>query len=292
MDNLIICKENGNRIISLSLETYKVNFSEIKDREVYLGTHSIKAYKDNLLVANSFSNNIVILNRETLEEEDIIYVGAHPKDLICFENKVYVICAESNSLQIIDLKEKNIIGQVECGDYPHSIIMDDLKKKVIVCNMYNNEINIIDMKSMIKEKSFKVGTYPTRIITKGNKLIVCESYIGEKENGSISLYDLDTGNRECVTRVGKAPVDMCYANGYYYISNMCDGSISILDKQINKISEIIIGGMPQKILYNKEKLYVLDSCNNKLSIVSLEDKTKKIIAIGKEPTTMILQYSH
>ena len=288
MSNLLVCKENSNELNLISLETYKKEVKKLQYEQNELEVHSLKEYKGKIIVVNSKGNNIGILD-EALNIESEIYVGSSPKDLVVFNDKAYVICSESNSIIVTDLINKNIEAEIPCGNYPHNIILDEENKSAIICNMYNSEITIIDLVNEGNFKSFRVGDYPTKCMKKDNELIVCESYIGEKGNGKISRYDLKSGELVFSVIVGKAPVDICYDNKVYYVSNMCDGSVSILDSNMNNIAELKLGGMPQDILCENGKLCIIDSYRKAIVIFDEKSKEKRIIDIGMEPTAMILQ---
>jgi YVTN family beta-propeller protein len=71
------------------------------DKNTRAGPQGICVYKDKLLVANSFSNSLSII--DTLEEKEVenYFIGAHCNGVQVFEDNAYVICGELNSIIVL-----------------------------------------------------------------------------------------------------------------------------------------------------------------------------------------------
>ena len=80
-----------------------------------------------------------------LIESKEISIGPKPNDLLMHEHKIYVVCGESNSMVIYDLKEDKSIGQIATESWPHSLDMDLNTNLLFVSNLENDSITVISM---------------------------------------------------------------------------------------------------------------------------------------------------
>lgn len=291
MSYLYICNTSSDTISKVNLQDF------IEDSIIKLGTnnvdrigpHGVCAFKENLLVANNFSNSISILKDD--KEIESQYIGSHCNDIGIFNNNAYIICGESNSIIIFDLINKRIIEQITCEDSPHSISFDYKNQKILVSNMQSDSLTLIDCLERENIRHIRVGAYPTKAVfsVNGEYIYVCESNLGGYDRGNISV--ISSSNYKVLYKipVGYSPVDMDCDNENCYISNFGEGTVSIINinnyKQIKKIN---VGGMPRGIKKVGEYLYVGDTYNNELLQVNILTENKKAINIGKEPTGMAL----
>lgn len=106
---------------------------------------------------------------ENLIEDKVISVGPKPNDLLMHDYKVYVICGESNSMVIYDLKEDKSIGEVATESWPHSIDMDFNNKLLFVSNLESDSITVISMDNYDTVENIQVPEYPTKIRVSNDK---------------------------------------------------------------------------------------------------------------------------
>ncbi|WP_127836477.1 YncE family protein [Clostridium prolinivorans] len=293
MSCLYVCNTSSDYISKVNLIQFKEEQKiELSRHEAYkAGPHDICIYKDKLLVANSYSNSLSIVDINMNKEIENFFIGMHCNGVDVFEDNAYIICGELNSIIVFNLSQNKIIEEIPCGNFPHSISINKNKKIIAVSNMNSDSITLIDCSDNFNIKNIKVLSYPVKAIftPKEDKLLVCESFMGINKNGSLCMIDLK--NLETVWRlkVGTYPVDIYCENNICYISNFGDGTISIIDMDnVKEIKRIKIGGMPRGIIKNEENIYVGDNYNNFLIELNLKKETKKIIPIGGEPTGMLI----
>jgi YVTN family beta-propeller protein len=291
MSYLYICNTSSDTISKVNLEDF-IEVSRINlgiNNTGRVGPHGICIFKENLLIANNFSNSISILKDD--KEIDSQYVGSHCNDICVFKNNAYIICGESNSIIVFDLINKSIVEQITCECSPHSINFDYKNEKILVSNMESDSLTLIDCHDRENIKHIRVGAYPTKAVfsVNGEYIYVCESNLGGYDRGNISV--ISSSNYKVLYKipVGYSPIDMDCDNENCYISNFGEGTISIVNinnyKQIKKIN---VGGMPRGIKKIGEYLYVGDNYNNQLLRINIESENKKAINIGGEPNGMAL----
>ena len=289
---LYVCNTSSDCISKVDLDSY------IEEEKIYLdsenlkriGPHGIYVHENKIITANSYDNSISLVNMDSYETESY-FTGMHCNDLSVYDNRVYVLCGDSDDILVFDLAKKHIVEAIPCGNLPHSIYICKKRNLIIVANMNSDSITIIDGAENGNIKSIRVGAYPTKavITADGNYILVCESNIGMDSKGSISIISLKNFNVLYKIPVGNSPVDMYFNERFCYVSNFGEGTVSIVDiNNYKEIKKIEVGGMPRGILEDEKYLYVGDNYNNLLIRIDKTTENKKTIAIGGEPTGMAL----
>lgn len=296
MDSLIVCNTGSDYISKISLLKsldLDINYEEIllTMGERPFGPNGIYINNNMAYLANSYNNSISILNIDTLKEIDFIYIGGHPNDLIGYENNLYIICSESNSVVVYDMDEKRIILEIKTNNWPYNIELSKELGLIFITNFQSNNISVIDIISNNIIGELITLEYPTKVrVSKDGKLLyVCESYMGDENNGYIEVFDLITLKSLRKIEVGKVPIDIIEEENILYICNLIDGSITLLDKiKLIKINEIIVGGMPKSLVKYGDILYIGDYLNGRIICLDLRNNNTKAITVGKEPNAMTL----
>jgi len=293
MSLLYVCDTSSDCISRINLEAFeencRINLRESENARV--GPHGICKYRNKIITANSYSNNISIINLKGEISISHTFIGVHCNDVAAYEGRVYVICGDLNSVIVMDLVSMKMLEVIPCGNEPHSISMNINKKILLVANMKNDSISLIEMKGRKNCINIRVGAYPTKAIftLDGEFILVCESNIGSDYRGCISILSLKTHKIIYRIPVGNCPTDIYCDEKYLYVSNFGDGTVSIIDiNNYQEINKIIVGGMPRGIVSLGKDIYVGDNYNNMLLKVDYTNENKKKIPIGGEPTGMIL----
>lgn len=288
INSLIICNTGDNSISKLSLDSMVCEKIKFSSRE---GPRSIWIDKNKAYIANGYSNSISIIDIESFKEEENIYIGAHPNDLLIFNDLLYVSCADSNMVCVYDLIEKKLILEILVNDWPYSIEISKELELLFVSNFKGNSISIIDLKKNIIIKEIEVLKYPTKSkVSNDNKLLfVCESFMGHDMDGFMEIFDLETLTSIKKVSVGRVPIDILEDDSKIYVSNLGDGTISIIDKiSFTNIDSIILNGMPKSMIKYNDNLFVTDYLNSRLLYLNLINKDIKAITVGREPSAMTL----
>lgn len=291
---LYVCSTSFDFVSKVNLD----NFHE--EKKIYLksngmiyrvGPQGICISNNKIITANRYNNTIAIIDIKNEIQEETYYIGACCNDAVVYDNNVYIICGDLNSVLIFDLKLRRVVEEIPCGNLPYSICLNKERKLLLTANMKDDSITLIDCENKEYIKNIRVGCYPTKAIftVDGQHILICESNIGSEFKGSIAILSLK--NYKIINRiiVGNSPIDIYCNSRHGFVSNFGDGTISILD--INNYKEekrIIVGGMPRNVVKYEENLYIGDSYNNLLIKLNIKDESKKYIPIGGEPTGMIV----
>jgi YVTN family beta-propeller protein len=290
---LFVCNTSSDYISKVNLAMFKEE-SKIPldmDKNTRVGPHGICVYKDKLLVANSFSNSLSIIDIQGERVVESYFIGAHCNGVEVFEDNAYVTCGELDSIIVFSLLKNKITEEIPCGSFPHSISIDKNKGLIAVSNMHSDNITLIDSRNRENTANIKVSAYPAKAVFDegGKHILVCESHMGIKENGSLSIINAKSLRLAGRVRLGNSPIDLSIDKNYCYISNFGDGTVSMVDiAKLKEVKRIKIGGMPRGIIKNGKFIYAGDNYNNLLYQIDVENDSKKAIPIGGEPTAMTI----
>ena len=290
MKSLILCTTASDSICKLALDSLEMKKIRFKHCDKPVGPHGIRVYSDTVITANSYNDSVSFFYGENLIESKEISIGPKPNDLLMHEHKIYVVCGESNSMVIYDLKEDKSIGQIATESWPHSLDMDLNTNLLFVSNLESDSITVISMDNYDIIETIQAPEYPTkvRVSNDGKKIYICCSYLGKDKRGYIDILNIGNFQRIARVMVGYSPIDMIEDTENIYVSNFTDGTISVIDKATYKVEKVIyVGGMPKGILKYGSVLYVADYLKSKLILIE-DDKVIKVIAIESEPNAMTL----
>lgn len=287
--NIYVCNTFSDYISEIDIKEFKENKRINLSTHSRIGPHGISRFNQHIITANNYSNDITIINLEDYSISSF-YIGSRCNDVKVYEDKAYIVCGDSNDMKIFNIKEKIIERTIFCGNFPHSVDIEHNYNMILVCNMGDGVLNLIDLKEEKSIKHRSIGSYPTKAVFSscGEKIFVCESCLGSNKNGNIRILDKNLCEVK-ILKVGINPVDIFCGKENIYVSNMGEGTISIIDeKDFKEVERIKVGGMPRGVIEKDNFLYIGDYFNSKLIRISLKDLESKHIYIGKEPNSMIL----
>ncbi|MCJ7688254.1 MAG: hypothetical protein MUO60_02870 [Clostridiaceae bacterium] len=145
MRKLYVCNTSSDCISKVDLDSY------IEEEKIYLdkeslkriGPHGIYVHENKIITANSYDNSISLVNMDSYETESY-FTGMHCNDLSVYDNKIYVLCGDSDDILVFDLDKKHIVEAIPCGNLPHSIYICKKRNLIIVANMNSDSITVID----------------------------------------------------------------------------------------------------------------------------------------------------
>ena len=294
MGCIIICDTAADTLIKYNIKNENVKKLKLKAGEQHFGPHSLTLHNGKLLVANTYNNTASIIDCDKFIEMDNIYIGPYPTDIRYYYDKFYVVCGDGDCVVQYDIMKKNIEFEIPVGSFPHNMEIDFNRKRGFISNIGENTISVLDCIKNGVIKTIKLKNVPVKSETSEDKkyLYVVVSNLGYGIRGKISIINMQSLQVEKEVTVGNGPVDICEDEKRIFISNLCDNSVSIVNKNtLIEEKRYIIDGMPKSILKIDNYLYVADYLYGKLNIIDIRDGNKKVIAIGNEPNDMIFTLS-
>ncbi|MFA9398322.1 MAG: YncE family protein [Clostridiaceae bacterium] len=290
MEYIYLCNTAADSISKVNADKLlEENRIMLNKNEGRLGPHSFCFYKSKMYIANSYGNKISIVDIRKSREIDSIYIGCHCNDIAIYNDKAYLACGDLNSILVLDIASRKILETIPAGNLPHNI--DIYKDKMVVSNMGDDTVSLINLKDGKNIKNIRVGPYPTKakFTSDGSTILVCESNIGSYKNGGLAFVDVKKKKILFRINLGSAPIDLFCSKSNCYVSNLGDGTVSIIKLDCFKESKRIdICSMPRGIMKKGKYLYVGDNYRNELIRYDLLSEKIKKVQTGREPTSMIL----
>jgi YVTN family beta-propeller protein len=171
-----------------TLSVLDVEASEITNDVMTVGSipADLKIRGGRAYVVNYGDNSVQVIDLETLTDLDIINVGGGTgPEKIGFvgDDKAYVSCNSTNSVNVIDLAAGQVTGTIEVGVTPWGVAAAG--EKVYVCNsnaVYDaaagmmsygdGTVSVIDSATDTVTKTIDVELNPTEIVVSGGKVLV------------------------------------------------------------------------------------------------------------------------
>lgn len=190
---------------------------------------------------------VLILDSHSLLEKRFIEVGNAPIDIAFSKNgqKVFVLNYGSESVSIIDAKNKFKITDVKVGKNPTKLIVSD-ENQIFVLNNLDKSISVIDGETNKLSRTYQLDVKPTSIsFSPHGELWICSN-----ESNKLYFYsrsaDIRTGEMNC----GNGCNDIAFSSDgkYCFVVNKAEGSISKIDVNSKKMTKTQLQGLqPTKI---------------------------------------------
>ncbi len=128
-----------------------------------------------LYVSNWASQSVSVIDTESMKVAASIAVGPNPNDIaVGPDNRVYVSCANDNSVVVIDAKQRRVVERISTaltpaspeGSTPNALVLDGARHRLYAANADNNDVAVIDVKEPGHSKVLgflPTGWYPSAL---------------------------------------------------------------------------------------------------------------------------------
>ncbi|WP_194190608.1 YncE family protein [Clostridium chrysemydis] len=291
MSFIYVSNTFDNSISKVRLKDFYVDEIKFND-DLKEGPFEIVSFDERIVITNTYSDSISILNKE-LEVLNRIYVGKAPKSILIDDYNSYISCSESNSLSKVNLKN----GEIECirGGFNYPYKLEFLKERgiILVCNLFSERIDLIEKERLERIGKIELLGSPTciKISKSRDHLFVAEESVDLYGKSYLNIYNTKNFNLEKSYIVGALPSDIFETENEILVSNFGDGTINIIKKD-NSNKKIEVSGMPISVIKYLNDIFILDYESGFIKTLDENYKNKKNIAVGKEPNAMLLVNSY
>jgi len=207
---LYMAQEHGLTAISV----FNVDYANNKmtyDKDVAVGT-SPRAFAfdsggANLYVANYDSSNVSVVNASSLAVTATIPLAtSQPRAFALVGTTMYVACSGGNQIGVINTtKPTDKPTQIQVGDRPFHLTLNQNKTLLFVCNFGANTVSVIDTSNNQVVNTLTVGNAPSSAkITEDGSMMFVSNYCDK----TLTVVDL-TNNQQSVINT----VDLGATNG-------------------------------------------------------------------------------
>lgn len=222
-----------------------------------------------VLVCGDVDNALFVVNVSSGEVESKIFTKQYFSHLVVknpIKNLAYVVNTSSESISVIDLLEKRVIENIDCGRGAQGFDVHPSGSEIWVANSMENTIFVIDANDFSVKKIIKTPDEPIRVkfTENGQKCVVTNVTAG-----SISIYDADSkselkeikipGNGNFFDRLmhhtpRPVGIEMHPDGKYAFITNSNAHRVEVLDlEKLEIVSHINTGLVPDGIAVLTQK---------------------------------------
>ena len=250
---------------------------------------------DILYSANSYDNSVYKININQKKTVDNIIVGSFPSHIDRMDNYLIVTNSDSNSISIIDEEAFELLENIPVGEKPHDIKIHNTTKNIFVTNSNDYTIDVLTLcdKKIEKNDKIKLQYKPLHLSIGVESIYILCPLNNGMINSKILELNVNTGKFERTIDIDGVINDMVIVEDkeVMYITNIEDGFLYEIDIEYGNIQDkFYLGGMPNTLIGDNGKLLFITNISNDNLIIfdHLEKTIVKRIKIGEEPNGILL----
>ena len=202
--------------------------------------------------------------------------GEHPAHVVTdlSGQRAFVSDSAANLVRVFDLEQRQQIGTVKTGSFPHGLRLSPDGKTLYVANMRGASVSVIDTATLKQTAQIAVGKAPVQV---GFAPDGRQAYVSLSGENKLGVIDTATQKLIGAVAVGRTPVQM-YATvdgRQVYVANQGSSSepddrVSVVDPQTLKVlATLTTGKGAHGVAISRDGAYVFVS--------NLEDGTFSVI---------------
>lgn len=193
-----------------------------------------------VLVTNNEDNNVSVIDAKTYKVINKITVGKGPHGFrISKDSKfAYVANMGEDTISVVDIDNNKEVKKIKVGNTPVTTgITSDGKTLVATVNS-ENVLAIIDLASDKVEK-VSIGKGPAQVYIESDDKYAFVANQGTEEEPSNTISKIDMATKKVVATIetgkGTHGVVVSPDNKYVYVTDMYDGTVSVIDNSTDKV---------------------------------------------------------
>ncbi len=207
-------------------------------------------------VVNGLAETLSRIDLETgVVENHIVTLGAVPNQVVHYENELFVVNSLSPSLMVIDPLTNEITAEMALPTNSNPWNVDVFGQYAYVTGLAANSAYKVDLIDQQLDDTWETGLSPEGVLVYEGKLFVTNTAFNPVDfsygQGSVSVFDLSSGNEIDRINVGKNPQNLLVGyNGLLnvictgdYVTNF--GIVYFIDRNDLTIADsLALGGSP------------------------------------------------
>lgn len=257
---------------------YKIDFAKDLGFIEEILIHSILLNENNVYLTDSYNNKIYKfdMNDNNIIET---YVGKDPRHMCIEMNNLYVTNFDSNNISIIDVDTLQLKASIPAGIKPHDIIYINEGDKLFVSCYEENQIIEFILPDEIKRYITIDGKPMHILIFKEKLIVMSyytNGSIHSQVYTRIIIIDALSGLVEdTIEIIGLcSDFNIDYLTEKLFVLNIEDKDIYLIDlNSFKKEKKIHIGGYPECIDFGKKHIIITNSKKNQIIFLDRKDLT-------------------
>ena len=150
--------------------------------------------------------------------------------------RAYVVNQTSNSVSVLDVRARKIVGNIPVGSFPtHAALSSDGRTLLVTCH-YESAVQVIDLQRQQVVRSIPTGYEPYGVtLSSGGERI----YVANSLSDTISIIEVDSGQTLFEVPVGRNPrfITEVPNSTWVIVANGLSRNVSILDVATGRVVE-------------------------------------------------------
>lgn len=247
---------------------------------------------------NVYDNSVARLDLVARDIVDIISVGSYPTCIKYYDGYLIVANTDSNSISIIDEKDFSLVENIPVGEKPTYIEIDKANKDLYIVNSGGYSIDIVGLEKnyhrsfKLGSNPVKIAIFEDLIY------ILSNVNNGSVYSSNISIFSLTDYKEKSNVLLKGFFSNMLKINNreIIFITNMENGCLYRMDAQENNLlSKTYLDGMPNQLEWDGDgTLFITNISTDVVTVFDVDaNKILTNIEVGKEPSgILILNQNH
>jgi YVTN family beta-propeller protein len=208
-----------------------------------------------VLVTNNEDNNLSVIDAKTYNVNGTISVGKGPHGFrISKDSKfAYVANMGEDTISVVDIENNKEVKKIKVGNTPVTTGVTSDGKTLVATVSGENALAIIDLVTDKIDK-IPVGKGPAQVYIEldDKYAFVANQGTEDAPSNTVSKIDLSTKKVAATIETGKGAHGVVVSpdNKYVYVTNMYDGTVSVIDNSTDKVIKTVkVEGEPNGISY-------------------------------------------
>ena len=244
-------------IIKTSTKNLVKEVTELKNKVIYIAT--------------CYSKNIQVVAGESMSPKYALAQKSIPIDMkITPDSKFLLVTTYNNNyVDVISMKDEEIIKRIELQSQGEEIIVDNYENKAYVSSPLDSSIYIIDLKTMLLKQKIKLNGMCERLYLTDDST---KLFYYDKSSGNIWVIDIYDDYK--ISEMGKFPnvSKIIFAQNKVYMLSRTKSKIAIVD-YVTKglLQEIDVPKTPVDMIMYKNDLFILGGRANRIMVLDTKN---------------------
>lgn len=175
--------------------------------------------------------------REHSAPEDTLYKSPIHLALTQDGNRLYIVCHNTNSVQLVDPHQRMVLSEIKVGRRPYGITLSANERLAYVTNSWDDTLSVIDLEKFEVVETIITGADPHGIVVdhSGQYLYVANIY-----SSMLSIISTQTGEMIKQLKTGAKPLEVALSpdGRYVYVSNLITGEVGFREPPQSEVTII------------------------------------------------------
>ena len=311
--------ERGNSISVIDLST-----GQVKDVATRITPHNVQVSRDGrrLLAVGPVApmtgnqsqmkmndgemarGRLLILDAETLAVASgtEIEIGRHPAHVIIDAQgkRAYATNSEDNNVLVIDVEQKQIVGEFKTGEFPHGLRISRDGREIYVANVEDNSVSVIDIAQSKEVTRIPVGKAPVQVgFTPDGR----HAYVSLRDENSVAVINTAQRRKIATVAVGRNPIQVFATpdGRYVYVANQGtdtdpDNTVSVIETANNSVVATIVTGRGAHGVVASDDgqlIFITNIVDDTVSVIdTATQNVTRNIKVGKGPNGITFRSVH